>query len=124
MSIEQVREDYNQAPDFDVPWPDPQPLPGELPLVPQFDERLLPDGLRRWIVDIAERAQTPLDFPAAGAIVALGSAIGRRLGIRPKRQDEWLVVPNLWGLIVGPPGYLKSPMLHEVLKPINRLETV
>jgi Protein of unknown function (DUF3987) len=103
-------------------WPEPQPLPGGLPAVPYFDECLLPDALRPWIVDIADRAQAPLDFPAAGAIVALSSAIARRLGIQPKRKDDWLVVPNLWGFIVGPPGFLKSPMLHEVLKPLARLE--
>ncbi len=122
MSTEQVREDFDRADEFNARRPEPQPLPTGLPAVPAFDDLLLPESLRPWIVDIAERAQAPLDFPAAGAIIALSSAISRRLGIRPKRQDDWLVVPNLWGLIVGPPGFLKSPMLHEVLKPLMRLE--
>ena len=104
-------------------WPEPRPLPIGLPAVPAFDALLLPESLRPWVVDIADRAQAPLDFPAAGAIVGLSSVLGRRLGIKPKRQDDWLVVPNLWGLIVGPPGFLKSPMLREVLKPLTRLET-
>lgn len=103
-------------------WGEPQPLPGGLPEVPAFDEHLLPDSLRSWIADIAERAQAPLDYPAAGAIAALSSVIGRRFGIRPKRHDDWLVVPNLWGLVVGSPGLLKSPLIHEVLKPLSRLE--
>ena len=46
---------------------------------------------------------------------------GRRVGIRPKRYDDWVVVPNLWGLVVGPPGLLKTPMLREILKPLMRL---
>jgi putative DNA primase/helicase len=87
-----------------------------------LDECLLPEGLRRWLVDISQRAQAPLDFAAAAAIVALSSALGRRLCIQPKRQDDWLVVPNLWGLIIGPPGYLKSPITHEIMKPLMRLE--
>jgi hypothetical protein len=103
-------------------WPEPEVLPGALPPVPAFDERLLPDALQWWIVDMAERAQAPLDYPAAGAIVALSSALGRRCGIKPKREDDWLVVPNLWGMIIGPPAFLKSPMLHEILKPLARLE--
>jgi Protein of unknown function (DUF3987) len=103
-------------------WPEPEPPPSGLPPVPEFDECLLPESLRPWLADIAERAQAPLDFPAVGAIVGLSSMIGRRLGIRPKREDDWLVVPNLWGLIVGPPGVLKTPMLNEVLKAIMRLE--
>ena len=120
MSIEDVREDFEKA--TNVEWPDPQPLPGGLPPVPRLDECLLPDALRPWLVDITERAQAPLDFAAAAAIVVLSSAIGRRLGMHPKRHDDWLVIPNLWGIIVGPPAFLKSPMLHEVLKPLARLE--
>jgi Protein of unknown function (DUF3987) len=103
-------------------WQEPLTLPGALPPVPAFDERLLPDALAPWLSDIAERTQAPLDFPGAGAIVALSSAIGRRCGIHPKRKDDWLVIPNLWGIIVGPPGALKSPMLHEVMKPLVRME--
>jgi hypothetical protein len=120
MSVEDIREDFQNG--TQIEWPDPQPLPSGLPAVPVLDERLLPESLRPWIADIAERAQTPLDFPAAGAIVALSAAVGRRLGIRPKRHDDWLVVPNLWGLIVGAPGMLKSPMLREIMKPFERLE--
>jgi putative DNA primase/helicase len=121
MSIEHVREDFEKA--TNVEWPDPQPLPGGLPAVPRFDECLLPDALCPWLADISERSQAPFDFAAAGAIVALSSAAGRRISIKPKRHDDWQVVPNLWGMIIGPPGFLKSPMLHEVLKPLTRLET-
>ena len=115
-------DDNDGAIDFGHSWPEPQPLPSGLPSVPLFDEYLLPESLRPWVTDIAERAQAPLDFAASGALVALTASIGQRLGIRPKRHDDWLVVPNLWGLIVGPPGFLKSPMLHEVLKPLVHLE--
>jgi putative DNA primase/helicase len=65
--------------------------------------------------------QIPPDFAAAGAVVVAGSLIGRRVGIRPKRRDDWLVVPNLWGAIVGRPALLKSPALAEVMKPLSRL---
>ena len=102
--------------------PDPAPLPSGLPPVPALLPDMLPQGLRAWLVDIADRAQAPLDFVAVGAIVALSSALGRRLAIRPKRRDDWDVVPNLWGVPVGPPGILKSPMLRETVKPLWRLE--
>ena len=105
-------------------WPDPEPLPGGLPAVPRFDARLLPIKLRPWICDIAERAQAPLDFPATTVIGLLSSALGRRAGIYPKQYDSWLVVPNLWGIIVGPPGYLKSPMMREALKHLQQLERI
>lgn len=85
-------------------WPEITPLPVGLPPVRPFDPRVLPDVFRGWIVDIAERTQCPIDFPAAGAMVALAGVVGRKIGIRPKRMDDWLVVPNMWGVIVGRPG--------------------
>lgn len=103
-------------------WPDPCPLPTGLPSVDSFPLELLPETLRPWIEDISERLQCPPDYPAVGAMIALASVIGRKVGIRPKHQDDWLVIPNLWGLIVGSPGVLKTPALREVLKPITRLE--
>jgi hypothetical protein len=103
-------------------WPDPQPLPNALPAVPPFDCALLPDALRPWIEDIAERVQCPPDFPAVGAMIALSAVVGRKIGIRPKRRDDWLEVPNLWGAIVGNPGVMKSPSLREAMRPLARLE--
>ena len=56
-----------------------------------------------------------------GALVGLSSIVGRQLGIRPKRFDDWTVVPNLWGAIVGRPGLLKSPAIREALRPLRNL---
>ena len=47
--------------------------------------------------------------------------IGRTVGIYPKQHDDWLCVPNLWGVVIGRPGVLKSPALAEALKPLRRL---
>ncbi len=103
-------------------WLDPVPLPDGLPAVAQFDEELLPKALRRGVMDIAERMQCPPDFTAVGTLVALSSLIGARAVVKPKARDDWAVVPNLWGAIVGRPGVMKSPALNEVLKPLHRLE--
>jgi len=103
-------------------WPDPTPLPDALPPVQPFDPDLLPEALRGWVTDIAHRMQCPPDFPAVGAVVALSSLIGARAVVQPKARDDWQVVPNLWGLIVGRPGVMKSPALGESLKPLSRLQ--
>ena len=110
------------APPIVPDWPIPSPLPGDLPPVVPFNLALLPDAFQPWIADIAERMQCPPDFPAIGAMTALAAVVGRKIGIRPKRQDDWLVVPNVWGLVVGRPGVLKSPALQESKKPLARLE--
>lgn len=103
-------------------WPAPCPLPATIPPVDPFPLELLPDSLRPWIVDIAERLQCPPDFPAVGAMVSLAAVVGRKIAIRPKQHDDWEVIPNLWGQIIGPPGVLKTPALTEAKKPIARLE--
>jgi len=103
-------------------WLPPLPIPVTLQPVEPFNYALLPDALRPWITDIAERMQCPPDFPAVGAMVALSSVIGRKACILPKRQDDWRVIPNLWGGVVGRPAAMKSPALSEVMKPVDRLE--
>lgn len=55
-------------------------------------------------------------------MVALAAIVGRKIAIRPKRKDDWTVVPNLWGAIIGRPGVLKIPMLQETTRPITQLE--
>ena len=103
-------------------WPAPIPLPNSLPPVDTFDAELLPEALRHWVMDIAHRMQCPADFPAVAALVALSSLIGARAVIQPKARDDWQVVPNLWGAVVGRPGVKKSPALSEALKPLHRLQ--
>src|SRR3546814_20482574 len=101
---------------------DPRPLPGGLLAVAEFDSALLPAPLRSWVDDVAERMQTPADFVGVSAMVAAGSVVGRKVGIRPMRNDDWQEVPNLWSCIIGRPGVMKSPAVKNALKPLSRLE--
>jgi putative DNA primase/helicase len=104
-------------------WPEePQPVRFELRPVTTLEPEMIPAPLRGWLNDIAERVSCPLDFPAVGAIVSAGIVVGRKIAIRPKCQDDWTVVPNLWGAIVGRPGVLKTPALKEATAPLRRLE--
>jgi hypothetical protein len=103
-------------------WPEPKPIQAALHPVPAFDpETLLPEALRGWVMDEADRMPCPPDFVAAGALVALGAIIGARCAIKPKARDSWLIVPNLWGGIVGLPSAKKSPAIGAALKPLDRL---
>ena len=103
-------------------WDDPAPLPDELARVERFYDSLLPESLRPWITDIAERMQCPPDYPAVASMVVLAGIVGRKIGIRPKRYDDWLIVPNLWGAVIGRPGLMKTPAIVEPLKVLKRLE--
>ena len=103
-------------------WPEAKPLPKSHFAVQQICEEHVPCSIREWIVDTAERMQVPLEFIAAPAIVAASSVVGRKIGIKPRRVDDWLVISNLWGFLVADPGAMKSPSISAALEPLERLQ--
>ena len=103
-------------------WPDPQPIPNDLPPVLPFDYAMLPDAFIPYVNDVAERMQCPPDFPAVAIMVALAGVVGKKIGIRPKRYDDWLVVPNLWGAVIGRPSIMKTPSIRQPFNFLQRLE--
>jgi putative DNA primase/helicase len=102
-------------------FPEPTPLP-KLPQVPDFPIDLLPNDLQAYVRDAAERARYRPEFGAVPLMVALGSVIGRKLGIRLKEHDDWTEFGNIWGAIVGPPSALKSPAMRDALLPFRALQ--
>jgi len=96
------------------------PLP-ELPSVDPFDFALLPESLTPWARDIVERIQCPPDYVGVTIMAALGSVIGRKVGIRPQDRTDWTEVANQWALVIGRPGVLKSPAMEQALSPLKRL---
>ena len=102
--------------------PEPRPISESLRRVPAMAPEMIPGPLRGWLADVARRMQCPLEYPVVGAIIALAALVGRKVAIRPKRKDDWTVVPNLWGAVVGRPGIMKSPALEEAMRPLKRLE--
>lgn len=110
-----------KVPQADI-WAEPGVLEAEPQPVPKFvAEVLLPDLLGKWITDEAERMPTSIEFVAAPALAALGSVIGTQCAIRPKRNDSWIVVANVWGAVVGLPSAKKSPAIAAGLKPLDYL---
>lgn len=107
----------------DYEWTIPESLPDDnLSPVEPFQAECIPDSLSPWLTDIAYRMQCPLEFVAVGAIVELSVVIGAGCAIRPKQNDDWSIIPNLWGGVVGRPSMLKTPSLAEVMKPLSSLE--
>ena len=91
-------------------WSEPKEIKSDLPLAPAFDANaLLPTTLTDFVLDEADRMPCSPDYIVAALIVCLGSVIGARCSIKPKRRDDWIVTPNLFGGIVGDPSSKKSP---------------
>lgn len=100
---------------------EPEPLPA-LPDVTPFDYSYLPDAVRPYVRDISERMQCPPDFAAVAVLVMIATLVGRKVGIRPMRRNDWTVIPNLWGAVVGNSGVMKSPTLAAAMAPIKKLQ--
>ena len=108
-------------PPEDAPWGAPLPLPPLTEPVPTLSSEMLPEALREWLSDAAERLGVVVEFVAVTALVMAGSLLGRNLTIRPKARDSWTEVPNLWGAKVGRPSSMKSPSDGEATAPVRRI---
>lgn len=103
-------------------WPDPEELVSDLAPVAPFDPALLPDVLRDFVMDNSHRMQAPPDFVAVSCLVAIGSVIGAGCAVRPKQEDDWYEVPNLWGGVIGGPSTMKSPTISAGCQPLSWLD--
>jgi putative DNA primase/helicase len=105
-------------------WPDPTDLtpPGGTP-VKKFDWDLLPEKIRPWVFDSCRRMQGPPEYAAVSILVSIAALIGAKVVITPKARDKgWRVVPTIWGIVVGRPATMKSPLLNVGVKPLTDLQ--
>lgn len=105
-------------------WPKLEPIHSELPPVQAFSEDLLPALFRPLVRDVTERMQVPMDYPATVTMLCLAGAVNRRAVVQPKAHDtSWAVVPNLWGGIIAPPGFMKSPVIQAATRPLHQIQS-
>jgi hypothetical protein len=102
-------------------WGELRNLPSIHTPVQDIPPDIIPEALRLWVTDIAERMQVPLVCVTVLALTVVGSLIGRKVRVYPKKEDDWYEVANLWSMIIMPSGRLKSPIIHAVLKPLQEL---
>jgi hypothetical protein len=120
--VEKIARNISGYPtESENPWPDPTPI--ACTTVEPFSLDLIPSSLRPQVEDTSERMQVPPDFPAAVSIVALAGCAGRRAMVQPKQIDfSWEMPVNLWGMVVGQPGLLKSPSITTIMRPLVQIE--
>ena len=93
---------------FKSGWEMPAPIASSLPLVEKLEAEMLPEALRGYVFDVADRQQSVPDFVAVAALTGLAAIVGNRIRVAPKQNDDWIEVPNLWGAIIGPPSAMLS----------------
>jgi putative DNA primase/helicase len=82
----------------------------------------LPNICRPFLENITVRLQCPLEYAAAPFIVGFSALVGRRVALRLHEHDDWLIVPNLWGAVIGPPGAMKRAAFSRALAPLAELQ--
>ncbi len=103
-------------------WEELQQIESALLPVEPFNPLQLPMPFMDYIYDVSERQQAPLDFVAVAALCGLAALIGNGVRIAPKQHDDWKIVPNLWGALIGQPSTYKTPAMKAALAPITYLQ--
>ena len=103
-------------------WPTPVPIKAALQLVDRLSPEMLPDAIRDYVMDVSDRQQAPPDFVAVVALCAISAVIGNRVRVRPKQHDDWEIVPNLWGAIIGRPSTMKSSAMRSALAALYAIQ--
>jgi hypothetical protein len=106
-------------------WPDPIDFLSDPDnqLSGQLRPDHLPDALAGFVFDTAERMGTDPASVALCAIVACASVVTDDWAVQPKVFDDtWVENPRLWGGMVAPPSFLKSPVLKACTAPIDRMD--
>lgn len=108
---------------FDYEWQAVLPFQENLSPVERMPLDMVPHALRACAHDTASRMQVSLEAVVVPMMVMIGSVVGTACKMQPKERDSsFLVVPNLWGGLIGPPSTMKSPIMSAVLSPLNKLE--
>lgn len=102
-------------------WGDPLPL-DQVPAAPEFPMPCLPGPIAAFIMDVAERMQTAIDYIAIAVIMCLAGCIGNTVRIRPKKKDSWEERPCLYAMVIGPVSSLKTPAMAAAMKILLDIE--
>jgi len=87
---------------------------------PDFPIHALPARLRRFVTELAEQVQIPVDVPALASLAMIGAAAAKTVSIEIQPGDEH--PSNFWALIVSPPGDGKTPLLAELRRPFDQVQ--
>lgn len=116
--------DFDGDDDDESPSPDGQADPDPVDHPGGGDESLMafpvevfPPILERYCVELAGSMDASTNFTGLSMLTVAGAAIGHAVNLRVKKT--WLEGPQIWGVLAGPPGTLKSPVMEAVAAPFT-----
>ena len=90
--------------------------------LPNVMDNYLPVSVRGWVFNQAVRLNVAPELIVVPLFSIIGSLIGTKLAIQPKKNDYWTVYANMWGMIIAPPGTKKSAILTTSIKSLTKFE--
>jgi hypothetical protein len=85
-----------------------------------FPIDVLPRGFRDALDNISESLHVEREIAASSMLTILSGAIGNTLRVSPK--PGYKVPTFLWLINIAPTGYGKSPLISELMRPVEQLQ--
>src|SRR5262249_15142847 len=115
--------------------PEAESKPASVPAAPaimpvdlwgKLNPPLLPHSILPSIIEdfAREQGETMGADPAGLAVAALtvcAAAIPDRIQLQVKRYSYWTEATRLWVALVGDPSTMKTPILNEAARPLDRI---
>lgn len=99
-------------------WPEIERIDRQVPKSIDFDD-ILPDGFfRNFMDEVSEAFQVPHELVLMEAMAAISTCVSNAYKIR--LMPGWTEVPCLWVMGIAPPSERKSPIVTELIRPIQK----
>ena len=99
-------------------WLEPVPF-GEFDKA-RFPVEALPGVISRYVLEVAESTQTPVDMAAGISIAIMSVCLQGKYNVRAK--EDWTEPLNTYVLAIAPPSERKSSVLKLLLGPVTKYE--
>lgn len=124
MTLGILNPSSTEVPTSPTAWPPIQPVDRPKNRPPELPATDIPEPLRAWIVDEAERLGVPNEAVLIPALASAGALVGNTFRAYPKAHDErWSESPHLWGVLVASASTKKSPSLRAGTEFLEEIES-
>src|SRR5262249_7856081 len=94
--------------------------PWERYIVPEFPLQVLPLAVRAYVTSQATVIGCDRSALAMAALTAISGALDHGFAVKMMRNGNWWEHPRLWTLLVGDPSRKKTPIINDVVRPLER----
>ena len=94
--------------------------PWERFIVPEFPLQVLPLAVQGYVTSQSVVIGCDRSALAMAALTAFSGALDHRFAVKMMRNGNWWEHPRLWTLLVGDPSRKKTPIINDVIRPLER----